>query len=293
MKRLTVYLVTICLISASLAAQPSEGSSSSFVCFPAGLHFTPLKANLQEARIGVFKYLETSEMKVDVGNTIDVLGLHLDSSNIMITLGIDFMAYALTTNTHGLRLQIDALDGLFGGNLTCSKRLEHTLWSSRLRLLHHSAHFVDGHYDPRAKTWLDDRNPIPYTRDFGELLISNLTQLSACNVRPYAGISYATLVRPAVVQRFSYLTGFEIFTDQIAGSVAGHPMNLYVAYQLGLTGTPEYQATHQIQTGVKLGRWERKGVVLYLAYYSGRYMFAEYFDRNISVLGAGFSVDFF
>jgi hypothetical protein len=268
-------------------------SVSQFTFLPPGVHFAPLKANIQEPRIGVFKFLDAGEMKVDIGNSIDVFGYQIPEDSVTITAGIDFMAYAYTTGAQGLRLQIDAIDGFFGGNLTTSIGSYENRVYARLRLLHQSAHFVDGHYLQRTQTWLNNRPPIPFTRDFGELVIVHAVTMSSAVVRYYGGISYATLVRPSAVQRFSYLSGAEIYSDKLFGALFSHPVNLFAAYNLTITGTPVYAASHNAQAGIKFGQWYGKGPVMYLAFYNGRHMFAEYFDQHLTTIGLGFTVDFF
>ncbi len=275
----------------SAIAQTTDESAPQFIFLPPGLQFAPLKANIQEPRIGVFKFLDASEMKVDIGNAIDVFGLDLPASNVKFRVGIDFWAYAFTTGAQGLRLQIDAVDGFFGGNLSVSKDYGSQQLEARLRILHQSAHLVDGHYIESTHSWIDNRQPIPFTRDFGELTVAHNVAQSYWRTRYYAGMAYATLVRPDDVQRYSYLAGIEASTDKILGGVSGAPTNIFVAYQIDIRGTPTYASTNQIQLGCKFGKWYGKGPTFYLAYYSGQHMFAEYYDERITTIGAGFSMD--
>jgi hypothetical protein len=289
-RSMTLRLLTAtlaCLVLVPLCA------SAQFRFLPGGLHFAPLKANLQEARIGVFKFLDKGEMKVDVGNSIDLFGYGAPGE-LSVSAGIDFFAYAYTTGAQGLRLQIDAIDGFFGGNLTLScGGSDSARTSARLRLLHHSAHLVDGHYSLSQRAWLDGREPVAYTRDFGELVVARTDRSGPVLLRPYAGFSYATLARPALVRRFAYLAGVEASTPNVVGPLWSQPVHLFAAYQATVTGLEAYAATHQLQAGVKFGEWYGKGPTIYLGWYHGRHMFAEYFDRSLTTLGAGFTVDFF
>jgi hypothetical protein len=275
-----------------LAAAPSPVVSQ-FEFLPEGHHFAPLKANIQEARIGVFTFLDAERMKVDVGNSIDLFGYRSAARDLRVTAGIDFMAYAFTTGAQGLRLQIDAIDGFFGGNLTASLGPDSLCWTGRLRLLHHSAHLVDGHYSVPDQRWIDNRQPVAFTRDFGEFVLARTDRPGAFRLRTYAGLSYATLVRPAAVERLSYLAGAEASTADLVGPLWSRPVNLFLAYQASLTSVGSYAATHQVQAGFKFGEWNGKGPALYVAYYHGRHMFAEYYNEPLSTIGAGFTVDFF
>ena len=232
-------------------------------------------------------------MKVDIGNTIDVFGFHMPEKGIKLSAGIDFFAYAFTTGAQGLRLQIDAIDGFFGGNLSFSKQTERNKIQARLHILHHSAHLVDGHYNLNTNSWIDNREPIPFTKDFGELVIAHVVSQPIGDLRYYGGISYATLVRPADLKRFEYLGGIEIYFPHIIDSAFNNPTNIYLAYNLSVTGLPEYVGSNQIQVGLKFGKWYSKGPSIYLAYYNGNHMFGEYYDKRLRTVGLGFTVDFF
>lgn len=263
-----------------------------FEFFPAGLHFSPLKANHQEARIGVFKYFGTANLKVDIGNTIDLFGILYAASKMRFTAGIDFMAYAYITGAQGLRLQVDALDGFLGGNISFSHQYEETRLLSRLRILHLSAHLVDGHYELSQKKWVDNREPIPFTKDFGELLVAHELQSRLNQLRYYGGVSYATLVRPANLKRFSFFAGLEFAAGGVFGTMFDKPVYPFIANHFSLAGTPKYRGSNQLQLGIKFGAWHGKGVVLYFAYHTGSSFFSEYFDERVKIIGAGFTVDF-
>jgi hypothetical protein len=287
------FLLLISAISTSTSAQIAHQPRSQFIFLPERLNFAPLRANIQEPRIGVFKFLDAGEMKVDIGNTIDIFGFHIPDNGIKISAGIDFFAYAFTTGAQGLRLQIDAIDGFFGGNLSFSKEAEESKIQGRLRILHHSAHLVDGHYLTESNTWIDNRKPIPFTKDFGELVIARLISKPFGNLRYYGGISYSTLVRPADLKRFEYLAGIEIYSPHIIDSVFNNPTNVYIACNLSVSGIPKYIGSKQIQVGLKFGKWYSKGPSIYIAYYTGNHMFGEYFDKRLQTIGLGFTVDFF
>jgi len=263
-----------------------------FDILPSELHFIPLKANFREARIGVMIYTDNANLKVDMGNNIDLLEFRLPSKKMRLTFGIEFMAYALATSYEGLRLQIDAIDGFFGGNASFSMGEPSDKFISRLRLIHNSAHLVDGHYDLKRDKWIDDIKPIPFTRDFGELLIGKYFETEKFKFRVYAVPTYATLVRPVEIKKWSISGGFEIANDKILGKALDHPTNLFIASHSFYMGLPEYQLTTNFMLGVKFGKWTGKGAVFYLSYYSGSNIFSEYYYNRISRLGVGFFVDF-
>ncbi len=135
----------------------SSGGSSQFVFLPPGLNFPPLRANMRETRIGVFKFLDAGNLKLDTGNSIDLIGYGILDEGTRITAGIDFTAYALATGSDGLRLQIDALDGIFGGNVSISRTEDRGILQWRLRIYHGSSHVVEGHYSSKNQQWLGGR----------------------------------------------------------------------------------------------------------------------------------------
>ena len=299
LKRRQRLLLFLIFSYAAVAQQEHSKTDARFEFLPAGLHFAPLKANPQEARIGLFKYFGSSNLKVDIGNTIDIFGFSSGSSRVRWTVGIDFMAYAFVTGSQGLRLQVDALNGFFGGNVAFSQTFGSNpdgsggnRIQSRFRFLHLSAHMVDGHYNLSTKQWLNNREPIPFTKDFGELTIAHELQSSAASFRYYGGASYATLVRPVELKHYAFLAGFELAAGKLFARLFERPSSLFIADHFTISGNPVYQGSNQTQLGIKFGDWDGKGVVFYLAYYRGNNFFSEYFDERVNIVGAGFTVDF-
>lgn len=268
-------------------------NSYDFVFLPGGINFVPLKANNQEARLGILYYTSTTNLKVDIGSTVDLFSLENNISQICFTAGIEFMAYAFSKSYSGKRLQISAVDGFFGGNLTCSKKFDDNTLLARFRIIHNSAHLVDGSYDPDSEAWIDGKKPIPYTKDFGEITIAHYLKFKNYLLKYYGGLSYAALVRPDELKKYNFHAGFEVAVPNLFGMVFNNDMNLFLAEHFFLDGTAKYFGSQQLMAGIKFGKWEGKGIVIYASYYSGRDMFGSYYDRKISKFGVGFSIDFF
>ena len=287
------FLAVLLTLPLAGRSQTSDDSSVRVKLFPAGLQFTPLKANSQEARIGIMKFLTAGELVLDVGNTSDLFELSLARAGLSVAMGVDFFGKGFVTGSQGLRLQVDALDGFIGGHLSFSKNLSENRLIGRLRILHHSAHLVDGHYNVSDGRWIDNRTPIPFTRDFGEFTLGHVLLNPSGSLRYYAGVAYAVFVRPDDIGRLSYLGGVEGTLENLLGPVMDQPSQLYCAYHISLTGTPVYAASNQIQLGIKLGRWSGRGTDFYLAFYEGRQLFGEFFDQRLTAFGAGCMVDFF
>lgn len=242
--------------------------------------------------MGLRKEVGSSKMKVDIGASVDMLEVRpWPDSTRRVRIGIDFFTYALSTSSEGLRLQIDAVDGFFGGHIAY---LDGTADDGgtmiRLRILHLSAHFLDGHYSNVTQTWKENRAPIPFTRDFGELLGFYRFRFASGAVQVYGGFSYATLIRPVNIKRFEFCAGLEFHT--VGGPVFGRPFNLYAANHFGLRSIPSTIGTNNAEGGVKFGEWSGTGLKVFLSYYSGLDVFSQYYDVRRRSFGIGFAFDF-
>lgn len=264
-----------------------------FTFLPNGLNFIPLKANNQEARLGVLYYTATTNLKVDIGNTVDLLSFIFDDSTSQIAAGIEFMAYAFSKSYAGKRLQISAVDGFFGGNVSFTRQYDSNKLLARFRIIHNSAHLVDGSYDTSTDTWLNNTKPIPFTKDFGELTVAHQIYHDSFILKYYGGISYAALVRPDELRKYSLHAGFEFAMADLLGKVFNHASNIFLAEHFFLDGTAKYFGSQQLMAGIKFGDWDKKGIVLYASFYSGRNMFGSHYNEKIKKFGVGFSVDFF
>ena len=265
-----------------------------FEFLPDGLNFLPLRANNYEAKIGLLYYPENANLKVDIGNTMDLLSFQFPVSKSKLNFGIEFMAYASVIGYEQLRLQIDAIDGFFGGNATFTKPINENLLSLRFRIIHNSAHLVDGNYwiHPYPRGWSKPGGPIAFTRDFGELIVANTVEIKNYSLRYYGGASFSARIRPSSLKRFSALAGFEMHNDRLIKKLFDKPVNIFLAHHIIYAGQPEYSFTNQSQLGIKFGRWESKGILFYFSFYTGNNMFSEYYDENITKVGLGFAVDF-
>jgi hypothetical protein len=286
----TVLVAQVVCGWSSLYAQENDRTfGSRFVFLPSGIAFPPLLASYGEPRVGVRKQVGTSRLKIDIGNQLDLAEFRV-ADHQSIRVGSDLFGYALTTNAYGLRLQVDAVDAFFGGHIVYRNDLRNHALVVRLRILHLSAHLVDGHYDHSAKAW-SVRDPKPYTRDFGELTFLYEVRTGKTSLMFYSGISYAVLVRPEVMRRVMSTHGVELRIPDV-GSFLGKPVNLYVADHLMVHGAPVYIGTNNLEFGLKLGTMSGSGIRLYGSYYTGMQIFGQYYDETTAHWAVGFALDF-
>ena len=296
MKKRTFLFLVFIIFTTSIIPQSNFTKTKDTLnvnLFPSGLHFLPFKANYQEARLGILYYTDNSNLKVDIGNNVDLVRFYFPNIKATLSFSIEFMGYALSTSYKGNRLQIDALDGFFGGNAAFSRKYKYGKFISRFRIIHNSAHLVDGHYDKTLGKWINDITPIPFTRDFGELTLGYQFYPSFGSLRTYITAAYATLVRPATLKKWSTYFGYELAFKNVIDKVFDRDANLFVANQFNIVGTPTYKLNTNLMGGIKFGDWDGKGLVFYLSYYIGANPFSEYYSQRIKKFGIGFFVDFF
>ena len=133
--------------------------------------------------------------------------------------------------------------------------------------------------------------PIPFTKDFGELIGSYEILWPDVSLKFYSGFSYATLIRPVDINRTSTIHGVEAHTTNTLGTALGKPFSLFIADNLSFVGIPSVIGTNNLEMGVKFGEWSGTGVRLYLSYYSGLTIFSQYYNIREDQWGFGFTFD--
>ena len=133
---------------------------------PYGLLFKPLVADTYEPRDGMLAEVGKNRLRLDIGNSIDLLQYRFAGDSSLLSMGTDFFTYTLLRGEQNFHFPVDASDYFFGINFNYKKSLSAGILSSRLRISHISSHFVDGHYDNTVGAWKDSRPPIVYSREF-------------------------------------------------------------------------------------------------------------------------------
>jgi len=263
-----------------LAATSLFAQDSGFSFYSGQLLFKPLTANTFEPRVGFIWRLNNNKLRLDIGNSIDIIQYQFQDKSKLLTIGSDFFTYTQLKGEANFYFPVDAVDYLFGVNVNYKDTIQQGTISLRLRLSHISAHFVDGHYDKAAAMWKDGMAPRVYSREFFDLAIAFEPTNS---MRYYAGSIYVWHVVPATLPKFLFYSGTELH-HQFYSSLNG-----YIAYQFTATGL---RPRHEIQAGGKIGSWAGKGTKIFFIYYFGNSIHGEYYDRKDEYSGVGFNVDF-
>ena len=289
-----LFSLTCTITRIAVCQAPPPTHDEGFQFLPGGTLLKPLIANPQEPRVGVRKEIGTAQLKLDIGSMVDFVQFTANKSGtVRLRMGADFFTFALTTSAQGLRLQVAAVDGFFGGHIVMRADDGPRSLALRLRLMHLSAHLIDGNFDVATGQWKDGRMPIPFTRDFGELVAAYAFPIWTMPMLVYSGVVYATLVRPGDIKRIASIHGLEIRTDDQFPKVFGRPFAIYGAFNVTLAGVPAYVATNVIEAGVKFGGWDDIGLKFYVNYISGLDLFSQFYNVHRAMWGTGFTIDFY
>lgn len=268
--------VAAVLITSSLHAQPD---STRWSWFPDRLLFIPLVGSHEEPRMGIAQEVGTSRMNVSIGNSVEVLEYSRGSDTVRAS--VVFLASALANDYRGYRLKIDAADGIFGIGFVYQNA---SPLGVRFRILHLSAHLVDGHYNDELQMWRDGKVPFPFSRNYGELIAAYTTPMRSMLLRLYGGVSYAPIVKPVQIRAWTGIAGWELRTP-------GTP-HWYLAHHFFIMGTPLTIGTNTLEGGMKFGTWQGRGFRLFISYRNGWDSFGEYYNVRRESFTIGFAFDF-
>lgn len=269
------YLLLILLISTNLYPQKIN-------LFPGELNVQPFTANTLEPKLGFLFQLSKNELRLDIGNSIDILHQTADE-NVIWSVGADLFTYTLLRGEKDFHFPVDAVDYLFGINGSVKKVENNYQYGARFRISHISAHFVDGHYDGAKGQWRAGLNPRVYSREFFELM----PFVKVNSLRIYCGFTYLFHVTPNYLGKDNYQFGFDYFGKEIFFK----NFIPFIGYDFRLVKIEKYSANHSLAAGIKFGKAEGRGISIYFNYYSGKSIHGEYFDFNKTYSAIGINLD--
>jgi hypothetical protein len=276
-----------CLIIFTSLAYAQDETGWHFI--PSGLLFRPLAAPTIEPRVGVMKMTGKNTLRLDIGNSIDLIGYTPDEEKSpTLTFGADFFTFTRIESESGFHFPVDAVDYLFGINANTRLRTSERLYSARLRISHISAHFVDGHYDEKAQEWKNGQNPRIYSREFFDLVGATEFTSLTLPIRLYAGVQYLYHVDPHDIPRTSGQFGAEISS----GSTINSNVTAYAAADFRIMKISATTVQTTIQTGIKFGKYSGRGVNLFFSYFNGMSIHGEYYDQREEYGAVGLKIDF-
>lgn len=249
--------------------------------FPGELNIQPFTANILEPKLGFLFQNKNDELRLDIGNSIDILQYHADSKTF--SFGADLFTYTLLRSEDNFHFPVDAVDYLFGINFGYKVKVHNYSFGFRARISHISAHFADGHYDNAKQEWRNGQKPRVYSREFIEVMPFYRYN----NFRFYFGLTYIFNVEPDYVKRDQYHAGFDYFRkDLIAENISP-----FIAYDFKYTTVKSRFPNHSFSAGIKFGEVFGRGMSLYYNYYDGNNFHGEYFDQKSKYSAVGINLD--
>ena len=250
--------------------------------FPSDLNIQPFSANLLEPKAGFLVSVNNNKLRLDISTTRDIVKWFDNDESISI--GADVFTFTRLRSTDDFKFPVETIDYLFGFNAGYKKILRNdNEIGLRFRLSHISAHLVDGQYDGQSQQWREGREPFVFSKEFIELF----PYYRINTFRIYAGLTYIFHTIPKEIKKGIFQVGFDYYATQFGTDY----LTPFLAYDFKLAGNEKYVGNNIVSGGIKFGKWNVRGLSLYVTYISGKSIHGEYFDINENYTNVGFNFD--
>jgi hypothetical protein len=250
--------------------------------FPSDLNIQPFTANVLEPKAGFLISTDNNKLRLDISTSRDII--HLSDNNSTISIGADVFTFTRLRSNDNFKFPVETIDYLFGFNAGYKKLLtDDNEFGLRFRISHISAHLVDGQYDAQTQKWREGRDPFVFSKEFVELF----PYYRINTFRGYVGMTYIFHVIPDKIKKGIFQIGFDYFATQFGNDF----LTPFIAYDFKLNGDTKFVGNNIFSAGVKVGKWNQKGLSLYYTYISGKSIHGEYFDVNENYSSIGFNFE--
>jgi len=237
-----------------------------------------------ESKVGVIKYTDKKNLKLDIGVSFDLMGYRHNNNHY--SFGVDFLTFSNLRSESNLKFPVDAIDYLFGINFNLKKKLSGTSGiSHRLRISHISSHFEDGHIYERSDTIF---TPFVFSKEFLDFATVLDINLSKClYLKNLIALNYIFHSIPNDMSKFSGQFGIEIeyFFSKI--------FSAYVSNDLVLASVnSKTNLNENFEGGLSFGVLNSRSVSLYFAYYDGQDYRGQYYGKYLNNKGIGVRIKF-
>lgn len=271
------FLVAILILSLRLSSIAQTVSE----WFPADLNIQPFTAHFLEPKAG-FQYLfDLEKVRIDIGTSRDIIKWGAEKHHFSV--GADFFTYTRARSEDNFKFPVETIDYLFGINVGYKKSFYDSEFGARIRFSHISAHLVDGYYDTKSQSWLNDRNPFVYSKEFFELI----GYYKIYSVRFYGGITYNIHIIPDDIKKAIFQMGFGYYLIPLQAKI----FTPFVAYDFKLTGIDAYSGNNILSAGIKFGHPTSRGFSILVSYVSGKSVHGEFYDLNENYATIGINLD--
>lgn len=242
--------------------------------------FKPFLANPFEGRVGSMYQVSNDKLRLDIGNSFDLLKIvNLDS--FKMNIGVDFFTLTLLRYESNFKFPVETTDFYFGINSTFYLKTQtRGNYSFRIRIAHISSHLSDG----LSVDSIFTKRPFIYSREFLELVGC----LDIEEFRVYLGGGYIFSTLPKDVVKFVPQVGF----DYEVG------LRKWLKFLIGVdfkaTGyNSRYYLSSSIQATFLFHQLVDKGFGIALNYFDGKNIHGMFYKEGDSYFALGFQLFFY
>ena len=278
--------LTLLLFVATSCIFPAEkiSSNDSLYFFTTNTLFVPTETSIIESKIGVTKYTNDKNLKLDIGVSADLIGLK--TNKITYSFGVDFFTFSNLRSESNFKFPVDAIDYMFGINFNFKKALSNKLdLSGRFRISHISAHLEDGHIYENTDTIF---TPTVFSKEF--LDFAAVADYKLARNFYFKGLLALNYIFHSIPEDAKGISGqlgleFRYYLTKI--------FSLYISDNLGLASVNSVSnLNNNFETGVALGMLNTRSVLLYFTVYDGQDYRGQYYGNNLSNTGLGLRIKF-
>jgi hypothetical protein len=287
-RNLILFCILILIPFSKLFSQTSQSDEShkhkSKIQFlPSEELFRPIRASIFESRIGVSKNLNDKYLKLDIGYSPDIVSLKTKRNTY--SAGVEFFTFSNLRSEDNFKFPVDAIDYYFGLKFSYLRPLKKNMsLSGRLRIAHISSHFEDGHKYERTDTIF---TPIVYSREFLDLSGILDTRINKrISLRNQFSINLLFHSIPDDFAKVYFQYGFEVNLK------ITRILSVYFSNELRYVEIKNnWNLNINIETGIKIGKLNSRGVNIFFNYYDGQDYKGQYYDKYLNIKSLGFSID--
>lgn len=259
-------------------------NSDSIYFFTTSTLFVPTETSIIESKVGVTKFTDDKNLKLDIGVSFDLIGLK--HKNTDYSFGVDFFTFSNLRSENNFKFPVDAIDYMFGINFNFKKNImRNTGLSGRFRISHISSHFEDGHVYERSDTIF---TPFVFSKEFFDF--AAVVDYRIADDFYFKGLLAMNLVFhsiPSDPKGISGQMGLELryYLTKL--------FSMYISDNLGLASVnSDTNLNDNFEFGLSLGKINTRSVNLYFTYYDGQDYRGQYYGKYLNNTGLGFRVKF-
>lgn len=242
--------------------------------------FNPPIAAQIEARIGTYYLIDDDKMRLDIGNSFDLMKLY-ENDNIQINTGADLMTFTRLRSVGKFKFPVETTDYYFGLNSTFVQKTDSDkFFSGRIRIAHISSHLIDG----LAKDGIFTQMPYVYSREFVDLIGAyNMHLKDRVKLKFYAGANFIFSTIPDEVNKIEPQIGVDI-----KHKIFNPNLEFVIALDHRLLGQNNvYRGSNSIQTGLNYTTSENTSMFIGYYFFSGHSIHGMFYSENDQYHGLG------